>query len=71
MWSGIHELSDLLVGNIKGRQSDDRITLLESLGIAIGDMAAANFVYRAAKEQGIGVECRRHFFLAGAVLATA
>jgi ornithine cyclodeaminase/alanine dehydrogenase-like protein (mu-crystallin family) len=56
MWSGIHELADVVVGNIKGRKSENEITLLESQGIAIGDMAAANFVYRQAKEQGLGVE---------------
>ena len=56
MWSGIHELSDLVVGHLKGRESDEEITLLESQGIALSDIAAANFVYQRAKEQGLGLE---------------
>ena len=56
MWSGIHELSDLVVGNVKGRQSNEEITLLESQGIALSDIAAANYVYQRAKEKGLGLE---------------
>lgn len=56
MWSAIHDLSDLVVGHIKGRQSDDEITLFESQGIAISDVAAANFVYRKALVAGMGQE---------------
>ena len=56
MWSGIHELADLVVGNVKGRQSNEEITLLESQGIALSDIAAANYVYQRAKEKGLGLE---------------
>ena len=56
MWSAIRELSDVVCGHIKGRESDQEITLFESQGVAITDIAAANFVYRKAVDQGMGQE---------------
>ena len=55
-WSQIRELAELVVGHIKGRTSPDDITLFESQGIAVSDVAAAAYVYNKAKEQGLGVE---------------
>ncbi|MCH7948000.1 MAG: TonB-dependent receptor plug domain-containing protein [candidate division Zixibacteria bacterium] len=55
-WSQIRELGDLVVGHIKSRNSADDITLFESQGIAVSDVAAAAYVYKKAKEQGIGTE---------------
>ena len=56
MWSAIRELSDVVCGHITGRESDQEITLFESQGVAITDVAAANFVYRKAIDQGMGQE---------------
>lgn len=42
------ELGELLVGAVAGRQTDEEITLFESLGLAVEDVAAAHFVYRRA-----------------------
>lgn len=56
MWSAIRELSDVVCGHITGRESDQEITLFESQGVAITDVAAANFVYRKAVDQGLGKE---------------
>ena len=56
MWSAIRELSDVVCGHITGRESDQEITLFESQGVAITDIAAANFVYRKAVDQGMGQE---------------
>ncbi len=55
-WSQIKELSDVVVGRVKGRESSDSITLFESQGLAVSDVAAAAYVYGKAKEQGLGVE---------------
>jgi|TARA_B100000315_G_scaffold260847_2_gene326233 ornithine cyclodeaminase/alanine dehydrogenase-like protein (mu-crystallin family) len=55
-WSQIKELSDVVVGRVKGRESPDSITLFESQGLAVSDVAAAAYVYGKAKEQGLGVE---------------
>ena len=54
MWSAIRELSDVVCGHIKGREFDQEITLFESQGVAITDVAAANFVYRKAIDAGMG-----------------
>ena len=35
---------------------DGELTLFESMGVALEDIAAANLVYKKAKEQGIGQE---------------
>lgn len=48
------ELGEILTGKICGRQSDKEITLFESLGIAVEDLAAAELVYRKAVEYGVG-----------------
>ena len=50
------ELGDVIVGRHPGRRSDQEITLFESQGIAIQDLAVALRVVQAAEEQGIGRE---------------
>ena len=55
-WDQIHDLASVVVGRVAGRESADEITLFESQGIAISDVAAAAYVFRKAKEQGLGVE---------------
>lgn len=53
------ELGDLLVGTGTGRTSPDEITIFESLGLAVEDLAAAACAYRAAASSsgtpGVGV----------------
>ena len=55
-WDMVHELQDVVAGRVKGRSSDTDITLFESMGVALEDIAAAQLVYYKAKEQGIGQE---------------
>jgi len=55
-WDMAHELRDVVSGKVKGRPSSQSITLFESMGIALEDIAAAQLVYRKALEQGIGQE---------------
>ena len=55
-WGMAHELSDVVAGCVPGRVSQEGVTLFESMGIALEDIAAAELVYRKAREQGIGVE---------------
>ena len=50
------ELGDVVNGKIKGRTSDDEITLFKSVGLAVQDISCAALVYREALENGIGVE---------------
>jgi alanine dehydrogenase len=53
-WNHVRNLSDVVAGTIKGRTSDDDITLFESQGLAIEDIAVGIRVYEMAKDQGLG-----------------
>ena len=55
-WNMVTELQDVVGGRIKARASNDSITLFESMGIGLEDIAAAQLVYKKAIEQGVGVE---------------
>ena len=55
-WDMAHELKDVIAGRVPGRVTQDGVTLFESMGVALEDIAAADLVYRKAKEQGIGQE---------------
>ncbi len=48
------ELGEVLLGSAPGRRSDDEITLFNSLGLAVEDLAAAQLVYQEAQGQGLG-----------------
>ena len=49
------ELGDVLLGRIPGRRSPAEITLFESLGIAVEDLAAARYLLDRAVATGAGV----------------
>ncbi len=51
-WSRVAVLSDILAGTAPGRRSHDDVTLFESLGIGLWDVAAANVVYDAVIAEG-------------------
>jgi ornithine cyclodeaminase len=48
------ELGEVLIGKAPGRQSRDDITVYESLGIALEDLASAHEIHRRALETGKG-----------------
>jgi ornithine cyclodeaminase/alanine dehydrogenase-like protein (mu-crystallin family) len=48
------EIGEVLTGRAPGRGADDEITLFESLGLAVEDLAAAALAYRKAEELGVG-----------------
>ena len=50
------ELGEVLAGLHPGREHEDELTVFESLGIAVEDLAAAEVVVRRAREQGAGAE---------------
>jgi ornithine cyclodeaminase/alanine dehydrogenase-like protein (mu-crystallin family) len=50
------ELGDVLVGAAPGRTSSRELTVFKSLGIAIEDLAAAEYVVARARETGAGTE---------------
>ncbi len=50
------ELGEIVAGKKPGRESDGEITVFDSTGLAIQDVAAAALAYRIAREKGAGVE---------------
>jgi alanine dehydrogenase len=52
----ITELGSVIAGNKPGREKPEDITLFESHGIGIWDIALASRVYDAALRQGLGTE---------------
>ena len=50
----VGEIGELLIGTKSGRTSPAEITLFKSLGLAIEDVACAEYLYRNAKAQNVG-----------------
>jgi len=48
------ELGEVLTGRKPGRTSHDQITLFKSLGLAVEDLASAQYLYRRAQVEGAG-----------------
>ncbi len=48
------ELGEILTGAHPGRTSPDELTVFKSLGLAVEDLAAAEYVVRRARETGTG-----------------
>jgi ornithine cyclodeaminase/alanine dehydrogenase len=53
-WSSIRELGEFVSGKATGRTSPSELTLFKSLGIALEDVAFAEFVYQRALAAGVG-----------------
>jgi alanine dehydrogenase len=53
-WEKVFDLGPIVAGLMPGRRSDDEITLFESQGLGLEDVAAAAVIYQRAKERGIG-----------------
>jgi ornithine cyclodeaminase/alanine dehydrogenase len=47
-------LGDVIAGKAAGRRGDDEITIFDSTGLAIQDVAVARAVYERAKQRGVG-----------------
>jgi ornithine cyclodeaminase/alanine dehydrogenase-like protein (mu-crystallin family) len=50
------EIGDVLVGAHPGRSSPDELTVFESLGLAVEDLAAAEYLLERARETGRGTK---------------
>jgi alanine dehydrogenase len=55
-WSAVVPLSDIVAGRTAGRTSRDEVTLFESHGLGLEDLAAACRVLDLARERGVGME---------------
>ena len=49
------ELGEVFLGKVPGRVSQEDVTLYESLGIALEDLASAHYIHRRALETGSGI----------------
>lgn len=50
----VGEIGEVLLGEKPGRTSPDEITLFKSLGLAVEDMACAEYLYEKAKNRNVG-----------------
>jgi ornithine cyclodeaminase/alanine dehydrogenase-like protein (mu-crystallin family) len=55
-WLEVHELHEVVAGELPGRQSPDDIVVFKSNGIASWDVAVAAAVVERARERGVGTE---------------
>jgi ornithine cyclodeaminase len=49
------EIGEILLGKMPGRTKDDEITVFKSLGIAVEDIVAADYIYQKAVKSNIGL----------------
>lgn len=47
-------LGEIIAGRAPGRENEDEITVFDSTGLAIQDVAVARIVYEAALGRGLG-----------------
>jgi ornithine cyclodeaminase/alanine dehydrogenase-like protein (mu-crystallin family) len=57
-WLEVHELQEVVAGDLPGRQSNDDIIVFKSNGIAAWDVAVAAAVLERARAEGAGRELR-------------
>jgi alanine dehydrogenase len=50
------ELAEVVSGQAAGREAGDGVTVFDSTGLAIQDVAAAHVVYERARENGVGTD---------------
>jgi alanine dehydrogenase len=55
-WLEVHELQEVVAGELQGRQSDDDIALFKSNGLAAWDVAIGALALERARERGVGRE---------------
>jgi ornithine cyclodeaminase/alanine dehydrogenase-like protein (mu-crystallin family) len=55
-WLEVHELQDVVAGELPGRQGERDIVLFKSNGLAAWDVAAGAAVLERARERGAGLE---------------
>jgi alanine dehydrogenase len=55
-WLEVHELQEVVAGEVQGRGSDDDVVLFKSNGLAAWDVAVAAAALQRARERGVGKE---------------
>jgi len=54
-WLEVHELAEVVAGELPGRQSEDDVVVFKSNGIAAWDVAVGAAVVAHAKQRGVGL----------------
>jgi alanine dehydrogenase len=49
-------LGEIVAGKLTGRAADDEITVFDSTGLAVQDVALARLIYDAARDRGVGLK---------------
>ena len=55
-WLEVHELQEVVAGELPGRQADDDIVVFKSNGLAAWDVAVGAVAVERARERGLGRE---------------
>jgi alanine dehydrogenase len=55
-WLEVHELAEVVGGQVSGRARDEDVVLFKSLGVAAEDLAVAKLVVDRARERGLGTD---------------
>jgi alanine dehydrogenase len=55
-WLEVHELQEVVAGEVPGRQADDDVVVFKSNGLAAWDVAIAAVAVERARERGVGTE---------------
>ena len=55
-WLEVHELGEVVSGEVRGRQTDEDVVVFKSVGIAAEDLAVAKLALERARDRGLGVE---------------
>ena len=55
-WLEVHELQEVVAGEVQGRASEDDVILFKSNGIAAWDLAVGARVVELARERGVGLD---------------
>jgi ornithine cyclodeaminase/alanine dehydrogenase len=55
-WLEVHELQEVVAGELPGRQADDDVVVFKSNGLAAWDVAVGAVVLERARERGVGTE---------------
>jgi ornithine cyclodeaminase/alanine dehydrogenase-like protein (mu-crystallin family) len=55
-WLEVHELHEVVAGEVVGRQSDGDVVVFKSNGLAAWDVALGAEVLRRARQRGVGTE---------------
>ncbi len=55
-WLEVHELAEVVSGEVRGRAADGDVVVFKSVGIAAEDLAVATLAVDRARDSGLGIE---------------